>query len=178
MTLSFKLQLNGKPTYFPEKIISALFNNQTYSLLDIVAYYNPFLHSKYRKWETLGETLTPKLHTIRADKSNRWKAGNKIHFVINNRTPERMQFAPVVECAGVQFILIYPYKRVVIIAKPSINYLPLQHSNRADCGRYSLSEGEVCNLAINDGFDTVEAFWEYFNEPFQGKIIHWTDLTY
>ena len=33
-------------------------------------------------------------------------------------------------------------------------------------------------LAINDGFESLKHFFEYFNEDFEGKIIHWTDLKY
>ena len=33
-------------------------------------------------------------------------------------------------------------------------------------------------LAQNDGFETIEEFFAYFNEDFKGKMIHWTDLKY
>ena len=33
-------------------------------------------------------------------------------------------------------------------------------------------------LAKNDGFESVEDFFAYFNKDFKGKIIHWTDLQY
>ena len=34
------------------------------------------------------------------------------------------------------------------------------------------------DLARNDGFDSIQAFFEWFKEDFEGKIIHWTDLRY
>jgi hypothetical protein len=39
---------------------------------------------------------------------------------------------------------------------------------------------EIEELAINDGFDSVADFWDYFSSygDFEGRIIHWTDLTY
>lgn len=42
---------------------------------------------------------------------------------------------------------------------------------------------EVEELAINDGFEAVEDFEDYFikqmeNDEFSGKIIHWTDFKY
>lgn len=33
-------------------------------------------------------------------------------------------------------------------------------------------------LALKDGFDTVEDFLAYFDIDFKGKIIHWTELKY
>jgi hypothetical protein len=43
-----------------------------------------------------------------------------------------------------------------------------------NCLNKNISE----QLAINDGFETVEHFFRWFNEDFSGKIIHWTDLRY
>lgn len=106
MTLSFSQHLNGKPTYFPEKIIAALniikgqdlvFRREHDLLFEVIdpteeqfraGSCNPlFPH-------------VPKLHTIRKDKANRWKPGMDIHMVINNRTPNRYQFVPVVKCVS------------------------------------------------------------------------------
>lgn len=165
MTLSFSLQLNGKPTYFPEKVICGLYAHHVFGMDDFNKYFNPFLKSEYRKKK--GKS-TPKLHTIRADKANRWKAGNKIHFVINNRTKNRMQFAPVVECKSVQGIHIDPELRVILFD----HYVFGLQSFR------SIGNDDIERLAINDGFESVEDFWAYFDKPFEGKIIHWTDLTY
>jgi hypothetical protein len=35
-------------------------------------------------------------------------------------------------------------------------------------------------FAINDGFDTMDKFWDWFDhlQPFKGRIIHWTELRY
>ena len=41
-----------------------------------------------------------------------------------------------------------------------------------------LSKQAVEILAKNDGFDTVDAFFAYFTQDFDGKIIHWTDFVY
>ena len=37
---------------------------------------------------------------------------------------------------------------------------------------------KLYKLAINDGFDSIEKFFEWFNKDFTGKIIHWTNLKY
>ena len=33
-------------------------------------------------------------------------------------------------------------------------------------------------LAKNDGFESMDGFWAFFNEPYQGMIIHWTETRY
>ena len=38
--------------------------------------------------------------------------------------------------------------------------------------------GLYLKFAQNDGFDTEEAFWKWFNQPFNGVVIHWTDFIY
>lgn len=36
------------------------------------------------------------------------------------------------------------------------------------------------DIVLNDGrsFPSVEAFFQFFDKDFNGKIIHWTDLKY
>lgn len=41
-----------------------------------------------------------------------------------------------------------------------------------------LSDFDTERVAKNDGFDSIEDFWSFFNEPYQGMIIHWTDTKY
>lgn len=108
---------------------------------------------------------TPKKHTIRKDESDSWKAGNKIHAITGNRTPERMQFAPIFECKSTQRIWIIPEKGEILVEDSSLVFTPLSDSEKED-------------LAINDGFESLSQFFEYFTEEFEGKLIHWTDLKY
>lgn len=186
MTLSFSLQLNGKPTYFPEKIIKCLYGNGTVSSND---FFDSFMASKYSKSDAdIRKAMAPKLHTIRSDKANRWKAGNKIHFVINNRTPQRMQFAPVVECKSVQRIKIKQFKtdihyHVMIWIDDELKYdslyLCFHDTHKGDSVDEYLKQSDfIKNLSINDGFESSDHFFDYFKKDFEGKIIHWTDLTY
>ena len=44
-------------------------------------------------------------------------------------------------------------------------------------GRY-LNYDEIKILSLNDGFDSVQQFFKWFNKDFEGKIIHWTKLKY
>lgn len=162
MTLAFSQQIKGKPTYFPEKIWAGIKNRE------ITIELGDYLRSPFSTGKNILE-LKPKLHTIREDKKNRWRTGNKIHFVINNRTKNRLQFAPVLMVKTIQEIKITYDEDIcekeccepcVFIDGKSIDY------------------NDYERLAINDGFDSVKEFFEWFNEDFEGKIIHWTDIRY
>lgn len=164
MNLAFMTKWeNGEPTYFVEKIWSGL-NNEKQHDIYFNEYCEKFSHSqKDNGWSITfdGANRLPKIHTIREDKKDRWKVGNKIHFVINNRQPNRFRFAPVIECTGVQHIMISSDIKVVWI-----NGEPI-------------SDNEILKqLAINDGFKSVSDFFDYFPDGFQGKIIHWTNKIY
>lgn len=41
-----------------------------------------------------------------------------------------------------------------------------------------LSKSDMELLAKNDGFETMDDFWTFFNEPYHGMIIHWTNTKY
>lgn len=169
MTLSFSTQINGEPNFFIEKIWCGLLKNETVDELEYPNHICNFSDRFGRKWDGIENDLpiicAPKIHTIRADKKDRWKVGNKIHFVINNRTKNRFQFAPVIPVKSIQKIeIVYwmgcgDYPAVVIDGQ-------------------SLKNSDVETLAKNDGFDSVEDFFSWFNSDFKGKIIHWTDYSY
>lgn len=168
MTLGFMEQwpksmaMQDNKTYFIQKIGQGLFLNK---LLDhetcvyfLKSYFDKFGRSRDSKFH-----LLPKLHTIRRDESERWKPGMDIHFVINSRTKDRFQFAPVVKCTSVQRIEVkhaFPHRYVFID------------------DRYISSWKELDALARNDGFESIEDFFKYFNKDFKGRLIHWTNLRY
>lgn len=165
MTLSFSTHINGQPTHFVGKIWACLYEKG----------FRDSIYSRYNltHMEKFGDVMdpkspskrNPKLHTIREDKSSRWKAGNKIHFVIKNRTPDRFQFAPIIRCRSVQSIKIVPDPMYLDKTEVYVD------------GRL-LSKDEQQQLAWNDGFDNLVSFWMYFRNGFEGKIIHWTDTHY
>lgn len=113
-------------------------------------------------WDVPDVEIKPKLHTIRQDESNRWKVGMNIHFVINIRSKNRFQFAPMIPVVSVQDI--------------EIEYINGWFTVRID-GRY-LKPHEIAQLAFNDGFNSIEHFKSYFKEDFKGKLIHWTNIKY
>lgn len=183
--------LAGQPNYFIEKIWEGLLRNaltvrheDTLSRL-FYAYSESYEIQFETKWDELpdGRLKSGKIHTIRT--GNRWKAGMIIHPVINNRTKNRFQFAPKMMCSSVQNIEItdvshlhgsnYEFGYLMNIFVYGINYFKLFDvviDNR------KLKLPDIKKLAINDGFDSVEDFFAYFNTDFKGQIIHWTDLKY
>jgi hypothetical protein len=106
-----------------------------------------------------------KAHTIREDKNNAWKAGRKVHAVVFNRSKYRTQFIPTFECTGTQTIAIYPKNNGLL-------------ENRVIVDGRELSHDEIIKLSRYDGFKNSFAFCKYFNKPFEGKLIHFTDLRY
>jgi hypothetical protein len=169
MTLSFSQTINGKPNYFIEKIWNGLLygNHGEYHYS-----YNVFLEEYREKFKNDWDghpdnNLPPKLHTIRLDPHNRWKPGNLIHPVIKpeGRFSAGFQFSPVIKCVSVQTIEILYFE-------PHKNRGFVYVDGLLISGKY------LQQLAINDGFDSIEDFFAYFNKDFTGKIIHWTDLKY
>jgi hypothetical protein len=173
MILSFSTKFpNGTPTRFIEKIWDGLINNNLVSVREFTTFLNNYVDKFNDVWDsTDGGFFNPKLHTIRKDEHSRWKPEMKIHFTVFNRSKNSFQFAPVIECKSVQ--------------KIEIQYLPLTF-NWVHKLPYPVSvtiDGNSANdrieeLALNDGFDSIADFLDWFNTDFTGKIIHWTDLKY
>lgn len=169
MILAFSQQLNNRPTLFVEKILNSMhFDLKTGNELNDFLVYEKY---GYQDSHTLINTVLKqksKKHTIRKDTSNRWKAGNDIHFSINVRTKNQVQFAPVVKCVSTQ--------KIEINWKDGDGYIMKAPTIWVD-NRWIVGEEEE-QLAINDGFNSIEDFYKYFNTDFTGKIIHWTNLKY
>ena len=115
-----------------------------------------------------------KIHTIREDRNNRWKTGNKIHFATGIRTRNYNQFYQGT-CKLVQDIEIIHTTGYTQIFIDGNSYFDVFHHGFDNIYEYTQLLKE---FAINDGFDTVESFFEWFDQDFKGKLIHWTDFEY
>lgn len=162
MILSFSTQINGKPTYFQEKIWCGLIDK---NIVD------PELFKDYnRNFLVKDLSHKPKYHSIRIDIKNRWKQGMMIDFFINARQKNMFQFAPKINMISKQRIFM--------------TYMPhLGNGFEVSVDGRQLANYEIENLAINDGFENVIDFEDYFiaqmvDDQYSGKIIHWTDLKY
>lgn len=175
-TLSFKTKFPwGDKTYFIPKIWRGLIDNLgMYD--DYMSYVNTILNSGHEKIMEAFipvkdiNTIVPKIHTIREDKHDLWKPGRKIHMAVFNRTKNRFQFAPVLECKSVQRIEIEYINNGndVIIAIDGTHFFnSLLETNKG-----------IDQLAENDGFISPLHFLTYFSKNFKGKVIHWTEFKY
>lgn len=188
MTLSFSQTINGKPNYFIEKIWFGLFkSNIVPDLMDCRDYrfaYNARFGKDWDEWDWPSEDIGMKLHTIRDYRKNgktglkadkQWKAGDKIHYCINNRSPNYFQFAPVIECKSVQTVEFnnrFGASSFEVVIDGKI-FAQKHYGYDEDLNPKGLEQ-----LAINDGFDSVEDFINYFSMGVERQLIHWTDLKY
>jgi hypothetical protein len=158
--------LSNTPTHFVEKIWQSLLTDNVESgLLE-------FSKKLKEALPIIGKMQVgdfhPKRHTLRRDEKNNWKAGDKIHTVIHNRTPKRFQFAPTIKCIAIQKAeIIWHDQDNVKLDNPGIFIEDRK-----------LTEIEELQLVKNDGFKSTSDFFQYFNEDWTGKIIHWTNLKY
>lgn len=159
MILAFSTKINGKLTYFVEKIHSGLLQNNLLQGFDLG-------YSHHFNIDILS-SCQPKIHTIREDKNNRWKVDNNIDFFINARQKNMFRFAPVLPVVSTQKITI---KRLE-------NHSLFKVIRVSVDGEF-LNKNEIKELAINDGFENTAEFFDYFNSNFEGKIIHWTSKQY
>jgi hypothetical protein len=189
MILGFSTQLNGKATYFVEKILAGLIDKMVSSddkpfginLKKHINDYADFKKVKRVDSFKLIEYAEPKLHTIREDQTNRWKSGMKIDFFINVRTKNMFRFAPVLTVVSVQKIEIKWFiegkrKSVrIIIDGKEFAYIKFLYGVNTTSFQVT---GKASLISENDGFDFLQDFFTYFDKDFTGKIIHWTDLKY
>lgn len=162
MILGFSTQLNGKPTYFVEKIHKSFRIHE----VNMKAAIDPRIHYTANYNFIAKDKLPAKIHTIRDDLNDRWQAGMMIDFFINCRQKDMFRFAPVLPVVSVQ--------KVEII----VDKFEFMNDYQIKVDGKLLSIDEQVKLALYDGFDNLLHFFMYFNKNFTGKIIHWTDLKY
>jgi hypothetical protein len=118
------------------------------------------------------DMLKPKIHTLREDKKNRWRVDTNIHFIINNRTINRFQFAPTLPVTCIQDVKI---RFIPVFANKGC--ISITVDNR------ELSTDECTQFIENDGFDTIDDFINWFFPVREEKLlnlrlIHWTNFRY
>lgn len=110
-----------------------------------------------------------KKHTIRADKSNRWKVGNSIQFWRGNPRNTRGKIKSYQ--FGTGFV-----SRIETI-QMNFQVYPYDNTDAVMIGDVILNKIEELNaLAVNDGFnnwDEMRCFFLNSDGQFFGKIIFW-----
>lgn len=170
MNLSFQLYADENktvPTYFPYKVLYGLLENK---LIDLKVYDQCMKELSLRLPTPYGrdeDDISAKCTTIREDM--RWRQGLDIHFIINNRKPTRYQFAPLLPARSVKPVeILYDevtYKRAVLLD----NRFIFHETN--DDEVYRSERFKV--LWQLEGFDSENAFWEWFKKPLKGVLIDW-----
>ena len=158
-------ELEGKPTYFPEKVLASLVDS--YPAIDWEKFAND-IDKVYQPYEcTLGD-YNPKHHTIRENKKDRYSNNVALQPFIWAGKPYRspqFYFSPKIECVSTQIIQI-------------------RHSGEKWRMPWVMVDGfiktapEIEVIARNDGFDSTKDFFKWFDADFTGDIIHWTNLKY
>ena len=170
MILPFSTKINGKETFFVQKIWASLLqiDNELYQ-----DYLHPDGFPPQMPWPASSyKDFKPKLHTIRKDKNDRWQVGTKIDFYINVRQKDMFRFAPVLPVISVQKIEI----KMISFSDGFRPWVKIDGKLFYDVAE--TLKAQMLQFAQNDGFDNLEDFFNYFNKDFVGKIIHWTDLKY
>lgn len=137
----------------------------------------------YGLWKAHSGDFKPKKHSLREDISNRWHEGVRIDHAYGVRTKFYHCFIQTM-CTGTQSIEIqeipvaqsdycYIYRDYIGKEKKEVNKI-----FRVLIDGKALCKVDIAILAGNDGFDTTHDFFKWFNKPFKGKIIHWTDFRY
>lgn len=173
MNLGFTTKIGDEPNYFIWKIWIGFDHLDTVNhSVEFVRYNIRHLQKLRTSFDFRYEPVKAKIHTIREDKNNRWKVGRLIHFVINNRTKNRFQFAPVIPVTCIQQIII-DYS----ISDSKYPWICIDGKYHTPANNFEYFV-QLDTLAKNDGFYTLEDFLKYFDKDFEGKIIHWTNFKY
>jgi len=159
MNLAFKKTYRGYPTYFPHMILLSLLATEQMTTEE----FGEWLYKLKEQWpECICDgLLSPKHHTIRT--SGDWELDKLIHFIINNRSKDRYQFAPIMKVKKVDDVV-----------------MTFDTGFDVQVNGSWLDSEDIERMAVNDGFNAVEDMAEWFFpnekvESFSGKIIHWTD---
>jgi len=115
--------------------------------------------------------------TIREDKHNRWRAGMAMHMATGVRTKLYSCFV-LTTCTGTQTITMDYFPASFFSEENVTIYVDGRRIGHYFPKRKVASNPVVDLIAKNDGFDSTEDFFNWFNKDFTGKIIHWTDLKY
>lgn len=168
MILGFKEHFDKqktKPTYFREKILAGV----------------GYIPSDVGKMPKNGQGVLhliehPKIHTIRA--GHRWKEGDLMHMAYGVRTKNYCQFnkgIPELErVKSVQDIRIdhYPLSNYIKVTIDGKSYRVFEHE------KIHADHDVIRQLAINDGFESIDHFFSWFSEDFSGQIIHFSSFRY
>ena len=159
----------GEETHFVEKLWRMALNESKFSQNDLYDYGIKYFVQFKRSFDD-PMNYNPKLHTIRGI-SNRYKVRQLQQPFIWTGKPYKepiFRFMPLLPLISKQKIEIIWLKRLGKFGR--IPFVIIDGKLK----RFSVIE----KLAKNDGFDSIQYFFEWFNKDFEGEIRHYTDLKY
>jgi len=149
MILGFTKQFPwGEPTMFKEKVLAS------------------FLKANVVTDDL--QILCPKLHSIRA--GERWAPGMFMHLAYGVRS-KNYQCFQLATVKTTQRIIVSNRDKKILVATRGIDNAYIIHFKK-------LKQDQVEQLAINDGFTSVDQFWKWFDHDLSGQIISWTGKLY
>lgn len=105
-----------------------------------------------------------KIHTIRS--GQRWNVGQPIQFCAIGPQGEQQQFRPAGHVTAVQAVRIRENSGAVHF---EVDGRPLLRT-------------ELCEFARRDGFESPASLLQFLTNhyklPFEGQLVHWTDMRY
>lgn len=113
-----------------------------------------------------------KIHTMREDTHNRWHPGRDIQMATGVRTKNYNCFNNKDKCISTQKVQII-HERIF-----DTGDMVGRIFNTILVDDRALSQSEKRLLALQDGFDSYEAFIAFFDRDWEGKLIHWTNFKY
>ncbi|PXX26258.1 hypothetical protein C7967_11519 [Thalassospira sp. 11-3] len=159
-------ELEGKPTYFVDKIWCRLL--PMFGADELAKSRREYSQIFGKDWDGEKLIIYSKPHTIRANKSGRIKAGVELQPFVWSGKPYHSKpfyFSPKIHCVSTQVIQIKKSGEKWRMPWVTVDGV-------------LLTAPEIQTLAINDGFKSTDDFFKWFDQDFTGTIIHWTDLKY
>ena len=166
MNLPFTTQTNGKPNHFIEKIwCGEVVLNQNRTVNNVL-----IRRCMERGYDVNpnNSKFPPKIHTIRRDKTNKWKPGYPISMWVEDNPDDWFQFAPIISVVSIQKIEMVKQTWGIDIIIDD----------------FFMNDVTIKRLIKNDGFESLDDFIKFFFPPeekkitYKGKIIHWTGYYY
>lgn len=177
MIITFATEIKGKPTYFVKKILRGLlFSNTLFKETHEVISANAI-----DRKELFVDNFSRKIHTIRRDFDDKWAVGDLMHMVSGLGTKERVTFSP--KGLEVKWIQTLRISKIRDTSKPNAFKIYFYIDGKP-FGVVKVQDGsyrvpvQIDEFIKNDGFDSAEDFFNWFDGNYNGKIICWVGLPY
>ena len=121
-----------------------------------------------------------KIHTLREDIHDRWKAGRKVQFCTGVRTKKYKEHFTKV-CTGIQNVkLVFPLTKDQPYAADLNIYINGELLNPLENHAFIMNDGFTSEIDFLRWFfyEKKKGKWKQRTDSWSGKIIHWTKTTY